>query len=192
MKIRILSLAALPFFAALAAGSALAAGLHAGEADRISAEVSFLNPAGQTTAGPQGVTYNVGSWSLTEAKVYPPEFYGTHPLYFFGTTMRFNVVLINRTSRGQKSLKVRVEALSHVLETSGLPGQSLAAPQEWVVESLGPGEMRTLRGEVALFDPNVPSGLDITRIRVSHLNEGAEGAALIKEVRAVWCPPPKQ
>lgn len=175
-----------------APGSLFAAGMHAGEADKISAEVSFLNPAGRTTAGSQGITYNAGGWSMTEAKFYPPDFFGTYPLYFFGTTMNFNVVLANRTTQGKKSFKVRVEALSHVLETSGAPGQPLAAPQEWVVESLGPGETKTLQGSVALFDPSVPSGLDITRIRVSHLNEGAEGAALIKEVKAVWCPPPRQ
>lgn len=169
-----------------------AAGLHSGEAGRISTEVSFLNPAGQTTAGPQGVTYSVGSWSLTEAKVYPAQFHGAYPLYFIGTTMNFTVALTNATQHGKKSFKVRVEALSSVLETSGVEGRPLAAPQEWVVDSLAPGETRILQGAVALNDPTVPSGLDVTRIRISHLNEGADGAALIKEVRAVWCPPPKQ
>jgi hypothetical protein len=85
-----------------------------------------------------------------------------------------------------------VNAQSFVMETSGFAGQRLAAPVDWVVESLAPGERKTLEGDVYIpLDPNLPSGLDVTKVRVYHLNSGAEGAALIKEETAVWCPPRK-
>lgn len=104
--------------------------------------------------------------------------------------MSFTVTLTNRTAQGNKSFKVRVRALNQVLETNGSPGTELAPAQEWAVDSLGPGESRTLSGSVYIApDPNIPSGLDLTRVRVYHLNNGSPEAGFIREDAAVWCPP---
>ena len=72
-------------------GGLFAAGEHKGEAAKITASVSFLNPYGQTTADSTGITYRVGGWSHHENKIYPSAYWGTFPLYFVGTTMNFSV-----------------------------------------------------------------------------------------------------
>lgn len=177
----------------LSASYARAAGEHLGEADNIQAQVTFLGNAGLTTTDAAGTTYRVAAWnwSTFEPKIYPSNYWGTFPLYFIGTTMSFNVTLTNTATQGNKSFKVRVRASNNVLETSGLLGMQIAAPQEWVVDSLRPGETRVLPGSIFIaYDPNLPSGLDITKVQIFHLNEGSnQDAALIKEALAVWCPP---
>lgn len=173
----------------------LASGRHTGEAERLEIRVEFLNPSGQTTTDGSGITYGVPQWGWRyfEPKVYPAAYWGTFPLYFVGQTMSFNVTLTNTTRQGNKRFKVRVQALNHVLETSGAEGMEIASPQEWVVDSLAPGETRILNGSIYIApNPNLPSGLDLTRVRVFHVNAAAnENAGLISEDVAVWCPPDK-
>ncbi len=171
---------------------ASAAGLHTGEASKIHAEVVFLDPAGQTTTDAKGITYTSGGWSSFEPKIYPAAYRGTYALYFTGTTLRFDVALANTEINGNKSFKVLVLAVNRVLETNGSPGMEISPPQEWTVESLKPGESKTLHGSVYIpYDPDIPSGLDTTKIRILHLNDGENpDAGLIKEYIAVWCPPP--
>ncbi|HAM35671.1 MAG TPA: hypothetical protein DEB40_07875 [Elusimicrobia bacterium] len=178
---------------ALAPAFVAAAGLHNGEAAKITAQVSFLSPAGETFTDASGIRYTMNGWTFSsEPKVYPAQYWGRFPLYFTGSTMNFSVTLSNTAAKGNKSFKVRVEAVHNVLETSGAPGMTLAPTQTWVVESLAPGESKTLQGSAYIPDnPNLPSGLDLTKIRILHLNEGANpDAGLIKEQLAVWCPPP--
>src|SRR3989338_253448 len=134
------------FYAAQAYGT----GRHIGEADKIRAEVAFLNPYGQTTTDASGITYRspIYNWTASEPKVYPPAYWGTYPLYFMGQTMNFTVTLTNTAQQGNKAFKVRVQALHNVLQTNGSAGRPLGSPQEWVVEALMPGESRTLNGSV--------------------------------------------
>lgn len=185
----------LGLFLAAFPSACLAAGAHGGEADRLEIRVQFLNPSGQTTTDGSGITYGVPQWGWRyfEPKVYPVPYWGTFPLYFVGQTMSFNVILANTTRQGNKRFKVRVQALNHVLETDGAEGLEIAPPQEWVVDSLAPGESRTLRGSIYIApNPNLPSGLDLTRVRVFHVNSATnENAGLIREDVAVWCPPDK-
>ncbi|MBI4054578.1 MAG: hypothetical protein HY402_00435 [Elusimicrobia bacterium] len=183
LSIPLLGLLALPL---------LGAGRHAGEADKIQAEVTFLNPSGQTTTDSSGITYRVGSWSFHENKVYPSQFWGTFPLYFMGQTMHFQLTLSNTTPLGQKPFRIKIQALHHVLNTDGSLGQQLALPSEWTIEGmLRPGETTSRSFPVFIpIDPNLPSGLDVTKVRIFHLNQGQNSeAGLIKEVSAVWCPP---
>lgn len=173
--------------------SAQAAGVHQGEAGKIQAQVTFVGPAGETVTDASGTRYTMnGSVFDQEPKIYPAKYWGTFPLYFVGTSMNFLVTLTNTAVLGNKSFKVRIEAVHRVLETSGAWGAQLAPPQTWTVESLAPGETKTLPGSAFIaYDPKLPSGLDITNIRILHLNSGADGdAGLIKEAAAVWCPPP--
>lgn len=173
--------------------SAYGAGQHSGEVDKIRAVVNFLTPSGQTTTDASGITYRAPAYNFQsfEPKVYPPAYWGTYPLYFVGQTMNFTVTLTNTAASGNKKFKVRVQALNNVLEISGSVGRPLGSPQEWTVEDLRPGESRTLNGSVYIApDPTLPSGLDLTKIRISHLNEGNnQDAGLILEDFAVWCPP---
>ena len=171
--------------------TAMGAGRHVGEAGKIQAQVAFLSPSGQTTTDATGITYRVGGWSFHENKVYVPAYWGTFPLYFMGQTMRFAVTLKNTSAKGKKSFKVRIQALNRVLETSGALGMEIAPPQEWIVDALRPGESVTRQFSIFIApNPNLPSGLDVTKIRILHLNQGSNSnAGLIKEEIAVWCPP---
>lgn len=170
--------------------SVSAAGHHEGEADKISATVTFAAPALWTTTNATGIYYAF-SWGVTafEPKVYLPEHWGTFPGYFLNQTMRFTVTLTNTAAKGAKPFTIRVQALSNVLETDGSLGQAIGGGQEWIVAKLLPGETRTVSGAVDLVGP-LPSGLDITRIRIAHLNQGADpDAGLITVKSALWCPP---
>lgn len=170
-----------------------AAGDHLGEANKIVAQVAFQSPSGTTVTDAAGIHYTVNGWTFAnEPKVYPAQYWGQFPLYFAGSTMKFIVSLTNTAAVGEKRFKVRIQAFNNVLGQDGSTGQQIAPPQEWSVSDLGPGETRTLEASIFLpLDPNLPSGLDLTKIRISHLNEGANAdAALIKEEIAVWCPPP--
>ncbi|MBI4052392.1 MAG: hypothetical protein HY400_07790, partial [Elusimicrobia bacterium] len=146
-----------------------AAGQHAGEADKIQAQVNFHDQAGYTTTDASGIYYHFGSNLLSEPKIYPSWTYGIeYPLYFVGSTMRFSVTLTNTSTQGNKSFKIRIQALNHAMETDGALGMELAPPQEWIVESLKPGETKTLEGSVYIApNPDLPSGLDVTKIRIS-------------------------
>lgn len=174
----------------LPVASAAAAGNHEGEAGKLSATVAFADPALWTTTNAQG-TYFRYSWGGVSfaPKVYQPQHWGTFPGYFLGSTMRFTVTLKNTAAKGAKPFTVRVQALSNVLEVDGGLGQAIGPGQEWIVAKLLPGETRVLSGEVLLAGP-LPSGLDITRIRIAHLNQGNNpDAGLITVASALWCPP---
>ncbi|MFA6092162.1 MAG: hypothetical protein WCU88_01245 [Elusimicrobiota bacterium] len=165
-------------------------GKHAGEAAKISAEVSFLSPAGTTRTDAQGITYQSGGWSYTEPKIYPQPYWGSFPLYFVGQAMRFQVRLSNTAVKGEKPFRVRVQALNRVLETNGALGMEIGPMKEWIVEDLRPGESSMREFSIDIVpDPNLPSGLDVTKVRILHENQGSADAGLIKEEIAVWCPP---
>src|SRR4051812_39715942 len=77
---------------------------HNGEAEKIQATVSFLNPYGQTTADASGTTYSIPQWNWQahDSQVYAPQCRGTVPLYLVGLPMNFDVVLANIAAKGEK------------------------------------------------------------------------------------------
>lgn len=185
-------LRALAVVAALfSALNASAAGVHAGEAPKINASVEFLGNSGHTVTDHRGTTYIVGWWSFFEPKIYIEKFRGVYPLYFVGQNMRFKVTLANTAPKGSKPFNVIIEADNNVLETDGSSGQEIGPRQSWTVKDLRPGQ--TVVKEFSVYiDPgdDLPSGLDVTKVRIRHDNNGANpDAALIKESIAVWCPP---
>ena len=110
------------------------------------------------------------------------------PLYIIGMPMNYQVTLANTAAQGNKPLKVRVQAVSSTLQTNCTAGQQLGV-QDYVVENLRPGESRTLQYSVNLNDPNLPGGLDVTKVRIFHDNQGNPNAGLIMETDVYWCPP---
>ncbi|MDX6770333.1 MAG: hypothetical protein SF051_12430 [Elusimicrobiota bacterium] len=169
---------------------ARAAGVHSGEAPKISASVEFLGNAGHTVTDHRGTTYIAGWWSYFEPKIYVEKYRGVFPLYFVGQTMRFKVTLANTAEKGAKPFNVLIEADNKVLETDGSLGQEIGPRQSWTVKDLRPGQTVTKEFSVYI-DPgdDLPSGLDATKIRIRHANSGSADAGLIKESIAVWCPP---
>lgn len=170
--------------------SVRAAGMHQGEEPKIQASVEFLENAGHTVTDHRGTTYIVGWWSFFEPKIYIEKYRGVFPLYFVGQNMRFKVRLSNTAEKGSKPFNVRIEAFNNVLETDGSLGQEIGPMQSWTVKDLRPGQ--TVTKELSVYiDPrdDLPSGLDMTKVRIRHENQGAADAGLIKESLAVWCPP---
>lgn len=174
-----------------AAAPSSAAGLHAGEASKITASVEFLGNSGHTITDHRGTTYVVGWWSFFEPKIYIEKYRGVFPLYFVGQHMRFKVTVANTAEKGAKPFNVAIEADNHVLETDGAKGPEIGGRQSWLIKDLRPGQTQTKEFSVYI-DPSadLPSGLDVTTIRIKHANAGANpDAGLIKESIAVWCPP---
>lgn len=166
-------------------------GFHYGEDDQIKAEVIYKDPYGHTTTDYRGIYYHVYGRVFHEPKIYPSWTYGKkYPLYFMGLPMRFEVHLTNTMRKGGKKFRLRIQAVNYVMETSGFAGQIIAPGQEWIVESLLPGETKVVHGEILIPTADLPSGLDVTKIRIFHLNNGKnQSAGFIKEETAVWCPP---
>jgi len=194
MKNFMKSLTILGFFVALSVvpRTLRAEGLHIGEADKLSISVEFLNPLGYTTTDETGIQYHYYGMVISEPKIYPPSTYGKqYPLYFVGGTMKFRVTLKNIAEKGAKPFKIRVNAVNYVMETTGYAGMIIAPGQDWVVQELRPGETKVVEGSIYIpYNPDMPSGLDVTKVRVFHLNNGADSnAAFIKEETATWCPP---
>lgn len=67
----------------------------------------------------------------------------------------------------------------------------IAPGQDWTIPSVAPGETKIVEGTIRIpNDASLPSGLDVTKVRVFHLNNGANNnAGFIKEETATWCPP---
>ncbi len=161
-------------------------------AAKLAIDVTFLSPAGKTVSDATGLTFITGGGSIHENKVYDSSFWGTYPLYFVGTTMNFDVSLTNLKGKGKcgnKPIKkLEVDANSFVLGLDGSEGAAIGSPSEWKVDELAPGQTVVFEGVVSIGAQ--PSGLDVTRVRVYHnKNKKNPQAGLLKEHKAVWCPP---
>jgi hypothetical protein len=98
-------------FTSLLFSTASAASLDHG---RLSTKVVFLKPAGSTVTNEFGIFYSTGG---SQAKIYAPEYWGTFPLYFAGTTMHFTLTVTNNVAQGNKPYNLRFRAISNVLKT---------------------------------------------------------------------------
>jgi len=182
----ILSLAAVALSLSLAQ-TGFAAGV--GVAKKLDVAVTFNDPMGFTVTNDQGTFYNFYGFEMFEPKVYLPQHWGTFPLYFVDQNMNFSVAVSNTAAKGKK-FKLRIVASHHALLTDGSSGMALAPDQEFIVDNLVAGESRVINASIYIApDPNLESGLDITTLRIYHLNNGSSDAGLIKEFQAVWCPP---
>jgi len=162
-----------------------------GELKQLKVEIAFSGAAGVTTTDENGITYAVGSWVSHEDKVYPSEYWGRFPLYFFGQEVGVAVTVTNLGPRRSFDLVIRTEA--YCLRTDGSNGAMLLAPQESTI--------RVMRGETVVVDSSftadyvagAESGLDRLIVKVLHPNvvdnpQGDE-PALILQKEAVFCPP---
>jgi hypothetical protein len=177
-----------------------AAGAHAGEAPKITATLDFLAAQGWSTTDSSGITYYFGGTSTFEQKVYPAEYWGTFPGYYYGTTMHYHINLNSNMPQGKKPYKIKVQAISNVLNETvngGGLGAEIGTSETWEVIDLLSGQAQTLTGTVVIpNDGSLPSGLNVTRIIISHLNnandpdEDDSVAGLVDVTYNCWCPPP--
>ena len=174
------------------ANAAQKAGKHLGETRQLEVEITFWGEFGQTVTDENGTHYYRYSGGTShEDKVYPPEYWGTFPLYYFGMSNGVTVTIRNNGPRRKAKLCIRTEA--YVLRTDGSSGHALIAPREIEVE-VARGETETIDASFIIFyTPQSESGMDLFFVKVSHANEGGgpgnSEPALIAVKQGVFCPP---
>lgn len=171
-------------------------GPHVGEHSRLEVDIAFSRAFGETVTDEEGIHYYFeGTAAHEEDKVYPSEYWGTFPLYFFGTEVGVTVTLRNLGPRAKVKARVRTEA--YVLLTDGSNGAMLAAPQEIDVEVTRDEAVTIDASFTAQYTPGMESGLDRFVVKVLHPNEAGEipetfsedDPALITVAEGVFCPP---
>lgn len=165
-------------------------GQHLGERRQLEVEITFSQEFGETVTDSSGTHYYFNGIVINEDKVYPEEYWGTYPLYFFGTTVGVTVRITNPGPR--RKVKVRVRTEAYVLLTDGSNGAQLAPLQEVDLE-VARGQTVTLDTSFTPeYDPNaddMEGGLDRFIVSVLHPNTGGTDAALIMTKEGVFCPP---
>ena len=165
-------------------------GPHLGERRQLEVEIVFSEEFGETVTDECGTHYHFGDFVIDEDKVYPEEYWGTYPLYFFGTEVGVTVTVTNHGPRRKAKIRVRTEA--YVLLTDGSNGAQLAAPREIDVE-VERGETVTIDASfTAEYDPDaagMEGGLDRFIVTLLHPNAVNDDSAVIMTKEGIFCPP---
>ena len=167
-------------------------GKHKGEVNQLDVDISFYAISGQTTTDASGIRYcNAAGRCSYENKVYPPEYWGTYPLFYFGRLTGITVKITNKGPRNVAKVLITTEA--YVLKTDGSSGTPLIQPRYIEVE-VEKGETKIIDASFTpQYTPGMDSGLDRFLVKVSHLNQGGgkgnpePGLIMVKE--GVFCPP---
>ncbi len=170
-------------------------GPHVGEHSRLEVDIVFSREIGETVTDEEGTHYYVEGIAAHEDKVYPSEYWGTFPLYFFGTEVGVTVTIRNLGPRAKVKARVRTEA--YVLLTDGSNGSMLAVPQEIDVEVMRDEAVTIDASFTSVYTPGMESGLDRFVVKVLHPNEtgvipetlAEDDPALIMMAEGVFCPP---
>lgn len=165
-------------------------GSHAGERQQLEVEIAFSREYGETVTDEDGIHYHVGDWVFDEDKVYPSEYWGTYPLYFFDTEVGVTVAVRNNGPRAKARLIIRTEA--YVLCTDGTSGVALMEPREVEVE-VASGRTETIDASFTVeYAAGVESGLNRFVVKILHPSERGGDPALIMMEEGVFCPPEYQ
>jgi hypothetical protein len=166
-------------------------GEHRGERNMLTVDIQFSDPYGKTVTNSEGVFYYIGDFVYHEDKVYPSEYWGEFPLYFFGTKTGVTVKVTNNGPRAKA--KVRIQTEAYVLKLDGSNGVALLDPRIIDVE-VQRGETKTIDASfVVEYREGVDSGLDRFVVKVLHINAGGgpgnSEPALIMVKEGIFCPP---
>ncbi|MEW6556507.1 MAG: hypothetical protein AB1349_04030 [Elusimicrobiota bacterium] len=167
------------------------AGQHLGEQNMLDVQIIFSNSYGTTITNAAGTYYNFFGYTFYENKVYPSQYWGSFPLYFFGTQVGVTVKVTNKGPRAKS--KIRVKSESYALLTNGSSGVALTDPKSIDV-AVNKGETKTIDASfVAEYREGADSGLDRFVVKVLHINEGGgpgnSEPALIMQKEGIFCPP---
>jgi len=169
-------------------------GKHIGEQQMLDVEIVFSESFGTTVTNSEGTYYKFfWGYTLYEDKVYPQQYWGEYPLYFFGLPVGVSVKITNKGPR--EKCKVRVKSEAFVLKVDGSNGVSLMEPKIAEVE-VRKGETKVIDASfVCEYVEGAESGLDRFIVKVLHINEGIGSErnnyepALIMQKEGVFCPP---
>jgi hypothetical protein len=147
-------------------------GWHTGEEGMLDVNVEFSGSFGETITDSEGTAYHVWGCSIFEDKVYPPEYWGVFPLYFYDTLVGITVTLQNNSETDNADVRIKTEC--YTLRTDGSNGAELAAPTQTDTEIL-PGESVTLDGSfTAAYVEGADSGLDRFLVKVFRVEKDEE------------------
>jgi hypothetical protein len=161
-----------------------------GELKQLSVDIAFSGASGTTVTDESGITYIVGSWVSSENKVYPSEYWGVFPLYFFGDEVGVTVTVTNLGPRKTFRLVLRTEA--YCLRTDGSNGATLLAPTDVAIQVERDETVQVDASFTASFVAGAESGLDRFIVKVLHPNvvDTPNGEpAIILQKEAIFCPP---
>lgn len=170
-------------------------GKHLGEQKMLDVQIEFLDSFGKTVTNANGTFYYYRNWLIgVEDKVYPPQYWGEYPLYFFGLPTKVLVKITNLGPRAKTKVMIKTE--SYVLRTDGSNGAILKPPQTIEVE-IEKGETKLIDATFTTqWTPEADSGLDRFIVKVLHINEGGGPGniepAIILQKEGVYCPPKLQ
>ncbi len=166
-------------------------GEHKGERKQLDVGIAFSGEYGQTVTDASGTYYHVWGYVFHENKVYPPEYWGVFPLYFFGTEVIATVAVHNKGPRRKTNLRVTTEC--YCLKTDGSNGAPLKEPCETDIQVLRDETVVVDASFVAIDSPGMESGLDRFIVKLSHPNSGGgpgnPDPALILLEEGILCPP---
>ncbi|MFO7870660.1 MAG: hypothetical protein R6V03_04420 [Kiritimatiellia bacterium] len=148
-----------------------------GDVIDVGVDIAFSGSYGETVTDENGTFYHVWGYVFYEDKVYPPEYWGVFPLYFFGTEVGVDVAIQNRSSVRKADVLVRNE--SYCLRTDGGNGAALMTPTDTLVEVDRDGTRTVDASFVAGYVPQAESGLDRFLVKVLGLENGAGSAAVV-------------
>lgn len=195
MKIKILALCTIPILISTLLFAETKQGKHIGEQKMLDVQIEFLNSFGKTVTNAEGTFYYYYNWFLgKEDKVYPPQYWGEFPLYFFGWPTKVLVKVTNLGPRAKTKVVIKTE--SYVLRTDGSNGAMLKLPETIEVE-VNKGETKVIDVTfTTMWTPEADSGLDRFIVKVLHINEGGGPGnpepALIMQKEGIYCPPALQ
>jgi hypothetical protein len=166
-------------------------GKNLGVIKMLDVDIIFFDAKGTTVTNENGIYYHYYGRVKYENKVYPPEYWGTFPLYFFGGTTGVKVTVTNNGPVPNVKMRVIVEC--NVLRTNGENGVSLLDPKTTEF-SVAKGETKTIDCSfISVFVPGAESGLDRFTVRVQRINQGGgpgnEYPGLIMQKEGIFCPP---
>jgi hypothetical protein len=141
-------------------------GEERGEPLQLNVDIAFSRQWGETVTDENGTTYNFFGMSDFEPKIYPPEYWGVFPLYFFGGKVGISVTVKNECATQAANLRITSEC--YCLNTDGSNGAQLLAPQEKLISIIG-GETRTFDASfTGDFVEGADSGLDRFLVKIFH------------------------
>jgi hypothetical protein len=175
-------------------------GKHIGDGEPLSWKIEYLDAWGRTFVDAAGGHFFHdrccgGFQTYDPSWIYPQQYYGQYPMYYFGTTMRYRITLTNNSNRTYNNL--RVVAIQEYLTNDNTWGEWLTpdAAKDWYLPHLGGGESVTFEGTLYLgVGSDTHGGLDQTHLQVQHWNPGGgipgAGSVIIDDAQAnIFCPP---
>lgn len=175
-------------------------GKHIGDGEPLSWKIEYLDAWGRTYVDATGGHFFHdrccgGFETYDPSWIYPTQYYGEYPMYYFGTTMRYRITLTNNAKRSYMNL--RVVAIQEYLTNNNTWGEWLTpdAAKDWYVPELRGGQSITFEGTLYLgVGSDTHGGLDQTHLQVQHWNPGGgipgAGSVIIDDAQAnIFCPP---